>query len=406
MAVAASILGDSLLYAVLPTIFPELGLQAAMVGVLLSANRFIRLASNPVASWVVGRVGVRGPFVVAVFVSALTTASYAFGLGFTVFLLARAAWGICWSFLRLGGYLAALESSTDENRGYYLGFFNGVARFGSFIAALIGGFLTDLIGFETTVYAFAGVTLLGGLAVLRERPPAGREGSRVLTRMPAADPVDATAIPEALHTRLAVVFGSGFIHAMILQGLVTATLGFWLQDQYGDNINLAIVTVGVATLNGFMLSSLFLSDFLWGPISGHLSDRHGRVRLLLIAGLLEVVALVGLALTLSIWWTILVGIGLFLAGTSVKVTLDALSGDLAPVHRRAQTMSWYATASDLGAAAGPLIGWLVGTGLGLGWLYAGAAGLLAGVGLVYLAVFGFSARSTSLEYVVNQEPSD
>ena len=76
------------------------------------------------------------------------------------------------------------------------GFFNGVARFGSFVAALIGGFLTDLIGFETTVYAFAGVTLLGGLAVLRERPPASRETSRVLTRMPSAAPSDAPAIRD------------------------------------------------------------------------------------------------------------------------------------------------------------------------------------------------------------------
>lgn len=387
IAVAASILGDSLLYAVLPTIYDDLGLQAFMVGILLSANRFVRLVTNSLAGWVMGRAGVRGPFLFAVFAAALTTALYASGLGFAVFLLARMGWGLCWSLLRLGGYLAALEASDGRNRGYYLGFFSGVTRFGSFIAALIGGFMTDLIGFRETALAFTALTVVGGLAVWRERPP--RMASEPLPV--SSRPVTAEAAPAVgdgdLRRRLWIVYVTVALQAMAVQGLVTSTLGSWLQTNFGDDISLAIVTIGVASLTGALLSVRFLFEFLWGPVAGHLSDRHGRVRFLIVAGAVEIAGMVGLALAPGILAVILIAVGLFMAATAVKVTLDALAGDLAPVARRSQTMSTYATWSDLGSAAGPLVGWIIGVGLGLNWMYLGSAATLILAGAAFISIF-------------------
>lgn len=385
-AVAAAILGDSLLYAVLPTIHDDLGLQAYMVGILLSANRFVRLFTNTLAGWTMARAGVRGPFVIAVFAAALTTALYASGLGFAVFLVARLGWGLCWSFLRLGGYLAALDASDGRNRGYYLGFFAGVTRFGSFIAALIGGFMTDLIGFEETVLAFTALTVIGGLAVLRERPPhpvtaPPQPGTR------AKPAVDVSPTGDPGRRRLWIVYGTVLLQSMAIQGLITATLGAWLQDSFGDDISLAIVTVGVASLTGMLLSIHFLGDFAWGPVAGHLSDQHGRVRFFVLAGIIQIAGMAGLAFAPGIWPVIICSVGLFLAATAVKVSLDAIAGDLAPVERRSQTMSTYATWSDLGSAAGPLIGWIIGIGLGLNWMYLGSAASLLIVGTVFVAVF-------------------
>ncbi len=45
-ATAFSLLGDQTLYAVLPTYYLELGLLPWHVGVLLSANRFVRVFIN------------------------------------------------------------------------------------------------------------------------------------------------------------------------------------------------------------------------------------------------------------------------------------------------------------------------------------------------------------------------
>jgi hypothetical protein len=44
--IALCILGDSLMYSILPLEAANLGIGLSLVGVLLSANRFIRLLSN------------------------------------------------------------------------------------------------------------------------------------------------------------------------------------------------------------------------------------------------------------------------------------------------------------------------------------------------------------------------
>ena len=49
LATASSLLGDQMLYAVLPTIYADLGLQPYHVGILLSANRVVRLVTNHLA---------------------------------------------------------------------------------------------------------------------------------------------------------------------------------------------------------------------------------------------------------------------------------------------------------------------------------------------------------------------
>jgi len=57
MAVAISLLGDSTLYAVLPSHADPLGIKLAFVGILLSANRFVRLLTNSLAGYVHDHTG-------------------------------------------------------------------------------------------------------------------------------------------------------------------------------------------------------------------------------------------------------------------------------------------------------------------------------------------------------------
>ena len=45
-ATAFSLLGDQMLYSVLPTYYTELGLLPIQVGILLAANRFVRIFIN------------------------------------------------------------------------------------------------------------------------------------------------------------------------------------------------------------------------------------------------------------------------------------------------------------------------------------------------------------------------
>jgi len=50
-ALAIVVLGDSLLYAILPSYYSQLGFAPIQVGILLSVNRWIRLSTNYLAEF-------------------------------------------------------------------------------------------------------------------------------------------------------------------------------------------------------------------------------------------------------------------------------------------------------------------------------------------------------------------
>ena len=52
MILSAAILGDSMIYNVLPTGVDSFGVSVALVGVLLSANRIVWFVSKTLAAWV------------------------------------------------------------------------------------------------------------------------------------------------------------------------------------------------------------------------------------------------------------------------------------------------------------------------------------------------------------------
>ena len=62
VAIGLCILGDSFLYGNLPIEAENLGIALPLVGVLLSANRLVRLVSNAWASSIFEKFGPRKPF--------------------------------------------------------------------------------------------------------------------------------------------------------------------------------------------------------------------------------------------------------------------------------------------------------------------------------------------------------
>ncbi|MBW2282255.1 MAG: MFS transporter [Deltaproteobacteria bacterium] len=389
LAVAATLLGDTLLYAVLPAIWESLGLELWMVGVLLSANRFVRLLTNPLAGRVVERIGAGRPFAAAVVLGALTTAAYAGG-GFAVLLAARLLWGLCWSFLRLGGYIAALDAADDDHRGYYLGFFSGTARLGTLVAVLAGGVLTDTIGFRATTLVFGAATLLAGLALVRAHLP----GQDAHPAASAEAPPDTTGTaPQGGRAALRALHAAAFLNGAAGSTVIVATLGLLLLQRFGAEVAVLGLVVGIASLNGVLLGVRFAIDLVWAPAAGHLSDRVGRAPVLFVTALVTAVAMAGLAADAGLGRTAALAVVAFLGGTALRAVLDSIAGDLAPVDQRARSLSVYANWSDLGAATGPFLAYQVVGIVGLSGVYGVSAGALCAVGLGAVAVHRLSPAS-------------
>ena len=397
--------GDSLLYSVLPANVPSFGLKVGFVGLILSANRYIRLASNTWAAWVFDRIGLRVPLTLAILGTVLSTATYGISRGLWPLLLARILWGICFSFLRLGGLLTVLDESTDGNRGMLIGVFNSIWRTGSLIGVVLGSVLTDVIGHRSTFILFSAASGLG-LLLVPMLSDARISSSRLSVADQAANPsksatnfwikldwrrlfwkITVADLPSESHLvrfPLLIVGVTKFANGFAAQGLIGATLGFYLRSHLGDEAQLGGLALGVTTVTGLLLGGRFLTD-LMAILLGHISDRLGRQIMVYTGMPISIVLLLLLAYSPAPGISIAALPLLFLAGTAISVSLDASAGDLSPREHRAQVMGRYTTWADLGSASGPLLGFAAVSAVGLSTLYAGAAAVL----LVTLAIYTY-----------------
>ena len=256
-AVALSLLGDQMLYAVLPVVHEAAGIPATAIGLLLSANRLVRLVTNSVAGYVVERFGRRWPFILALLLGGGTTIAYGVIHGVWAFFIARLLWGTAWSFIRIEGLSTALDVATDDTRGRYMGLFQAISRLGSAVAMLVGGILTDVIGFRLTFILFGIATCLAAiLASLEMRSRGSSDTARVSHGEPmpapaAADPpgTPPVAVPAACRGTLwhtIVACAGTFSTLLVIGGLVSATLGYMLRLRFGDTLTMGALSIGVA----------------------------------------------------------------------------------------------------------------------------------------------------------------
>ena len=341
VATAFSLLGDQFLYAVLPTYYEELGLLPYQVGLLLSLNRWIRILTNHVAerltrtwspTWLLG---------ISLALGALLTVVYGTVSLFPILVVARLLWGACWSFIRQIGLMTVVDSSPQFQIGQRMGIYSGISRSGSFFGNLVGAVGHDLIGFTMTLLCFALLSLLAVPIGIVARQ--GLAGNRKR--------VDAQASGDSRGTGCNL-FLSATIVGTVGSGLIMSTLGLILKEAGGSTITFGSVAIGVATLNGLLLSTRWLADGLGAPILGKLSDGLGRRSTAFL--LFSVGALVLLAGTYAsaISSLILIVVLFFVAGAGATVITMTEAGT-----RGSRALALTMTGVDLGAAFGPILGW-------------------------------------------------
>ena len=394
----AVIMGDSLMYVVLPVaaadfgVGDRLGLAASFwIGLALSINRFIRLVSNATAAAVYQRLGLRWPFVASIAAGALTTLACGLGSGLALILLARAAWGISYSFMRLAAYMTAFGVGTPRMRGRMLGFFNSGQRLGSLVAVTAGAMLFQLSSRETTFAVLAGVGLLGMIAAVRA-PNLRLSGMPSARREPRAR-IDlwnlaVSRLPECRrHLRLTLLSISlmRFATAFAANGLAIATVAPYLAELADADGNVMGGAITVVTLAGLLVGFRWFSDLGLGVPLGHFSDRIGR-RASIVIGMVGMFAPLALIAAFDSIVVAVVGLpALFIAAVGVNTALDAAVGETAPASARAAVMGRYSTWQDLGSALGPFAGFLIAARIGFQGGFLIAAVMLACTWGVYLA---------------------
>ncbi len=338
-------MGDATLYTVLPTHTAEAGITLAAVGIILSANRFIRLFLNGPTGILYDRSRRRRLFVPALFIGALSTAIYAAWDGFWPLMAGRLIWGLAWSLMWVGGATIILDVTTDGDRGRWTGLYQTWFFLGAAIGAFAGGFLTDRIGYSAALWIGAGVTTLGGVVALIYLPE-----TRSSKSMNLSYPNNETAQKWRPNGELVSVVSLQGINRFVTAGVLAATIALLVQEQLSMN-NLVL---GVATVTGILIGLRTILSMFAAPLAGSLSDKSGNRWGVTMAGL--IFGSIGMLLLIRpdpVF--ILVGIGFSaIAGGSIQALVTTRTGDLVDQEQRGKAIGLLHTSGDLGSALGPI----------------------------------------------------
>jgi predicted MFS family arabinose efflux permease len=341
LAVAFSLLGDVTIYAVIPVYHEALGLGPVEVGILLSANRWVRLVTNQIARRVLERHRPRHVFAVVLLAGSVITLVYAAMPPFWLFLAARMAWGAVWSFIRHTGVMTSIGAAPRERAAGILGIYNGTVQLGFIAGTLAGAALFDLIGFPRTFVVMSLISLSGIIfdyLAFRRLPSCARIPRQSSATGPLRD--------------FSMLLRS-FVTTCVGVGLIISTLGFTLRQRFGDTVEIGTLVIGIATLNGLLIALHYGISSVGSPPIGMGIDRIGRRLSEIIAFSVGTVSLATAAFFADTMMLIPVVIVFFLASVACRLSLTSRAG-LAGSASFSRVM----TAADLGAATGPLVGWL------------------------------------------------
>ncbi|MEW4194292.1 MFS transporter [Bacillus altitudinis] len=346
---AFALIGDSMLYIVLPIYWREIGLSSIWeVGLLLSINRFIRIPLAPVVWWLYRYVPMKTGVLIAILLASVTTMLYGVS-GFWLLLICRCAWGLAWTLLRMSGM--RLIAEMDEGaQGHLTGLYNGLYRLGSLFGMLFGGIFASLIGFQSMTLVFGLLTLLGCIFYVSLDEIEKGKKTQVYQGM-----------KEKWFSRGVVkVLLTGMMVALIIQGLFASTLSHVIEAKTGKHgFVLFGYVIGAAALSGGLQAIRWGWEPFVAPRTGRwfdgivLKERMLCWMFLSFGGL----SFLGIMLKVSGWFLLMLLL-IQLMATIVTTFTDTLAFQKASAQTdKNRFLASYSFVQDMGAALGPLCGY-------------------------------------------------
>ncbi|MFC6838142.1 MFS transporter [Halomarina ordinaria] len=366
--------GGGVVFPVLPNLGRVLGISPVLVGLILSANRFVRMVANAPAGALVDRIGTRTPFIVGLAVEGVATLGYNVALASSLpevwFLLARLAWGVGSALVFATAYTITADVSDAAARGTSMGLVRAGITFGFPTGLVLGGVVSDAYSVATAFALAAAFALVAsGLAYLII-PETHAETTRTAVKPWSIDR-SAPALTAGL-----VNFGLYFSYV----GVLFATLVVLL-----DARGVTVLGYSAQGTSGFLMATTVLAGSVFMFVGGVLSDRLGaRVPVLLAFLVLACSGFLVLAVADSLG-RLLVGCLLIGAGQGgVGGPLMALLADLTPADRMGRATGTNNVLGDVGGGLGPIVSLPAVEAVGFPPVYAACAVVPLVAGLVLL----------------------
>lgn len=336
---------DVLLYLLLPMYAADFGVTLVEAGILLAANRLVRIVGY---GWVVrfyGRHGDRAACSLAAFAAAICALGSATLSGFAALLVLRLIWGLCFATFNLSTQtLATAEAQGAARRA---GRSRATLSIGPMLALPLGAVMAQAFGPRSVFFVLC-VSALCGLLRARALPATGHpipanNGRRL-------------RLPDSIATW-------SFIEGVTLDGLFVFGLSLYAQTHLGST--------GVLVA-GILMAVRYLSEMLFSPFGGRLADRFGALRMLVILSLITSVAL----LMFGSYW-LFIGAFFVLVLRALQLPLVVTLVAQRNPQARIQALAGNAVWRDIGAGLGPILAGVLLPQVPAIWAYAGAALILA-----------------------------
>lgn len=346
IALSTTLPSDVVLYLLFPIYGAAFGITLLEAGVLLAANRLVRIAGYAWVARSYARWGDRTVCTLAVATAALCALGNATLSGFWALLPLRLLWGMSFAALNLSTQVLATSSAIGASARS--GRSRAFIALGPMMALPAAALLSEAAG-PRWILGLLTLLALGGLFAARRLP------AQPHPDMNAARPKPSR--PNALDTW-------SFVEGFVLDGLFVIGLSVLGQALWPNG---AVIAAAV------LLAVRYGAEILLGPIGGHMADKWGAERLLVVFSLLTSVALIGF------------GAGWLWSCAAAIVVLRALQLPLlAPIVAlrhpgpdRVRALAVRSVWRDIGAGLGPLAAGVLIPVLPTPWLYGTPAVVLA-----------------------------
>lgn len=373
------LLGDAMFYTVLPTRLDIFSFSGTQLGILLAVNRIIRLGSNFWAAKLYEKWNRSIPFKIAVVLSVFITFSYGYVVLFWHFFILRLLWGISYSILRLKALLIIFDSNLPENiQGKLSGLFRSISRSGYMAGMILGGYFADLFNFSISAYLLAAVSGIALFFIISK----DQEYNKKVNKKSLSTTPKMNFFHLITSKKMFALMFMGFALNFTGLGLINSSYGLYLNNVFGQTALIFGTIIGIATLNGFILSTQSLFELLLSPFLGNVVDKYNINKFITHTFILQAVLMSILSFYQNSIVAVIVPLFIFINTAFLILLLYIEVGNL-KVNTVSNRMASFTTAVDLGAASGPLILIFLDFGLSLSFLYFLSAFLLFIAGLQY-----------------------
>ncbi|MGZ3610838.1 MAG: MFS transporter [Ktedonobacteraceae bacterium] len=367
----------------------QLGASSAEIGLMTTSFLLAGFLATPAIGWLSDRVGYKNVLWIGLLMHSGLMIAYIYVQDPVMLIGLRGLEGIA-SVSVLPPTRALVNSlAPQERQGEAMGLLSAAQTAGIMIGPAAGALLASQAGY-TLSFLIASIPLvLAAFVTIIFLPNRGKQGS-----VTSASGTQNTF--SELFTRPLVLTYSLQIVLMIGNGVVMAVWSLYMLDR-GASLPLI----------GLSYTTFALPIIITAPLSGRLSDRHGRYWLFLSGLLLTGVIFCLYSLpSVTAWPIILISIAEGIVTSVARSSLDGLLADIIPQDARGKVQANYTAAGLIGNLMGATAaGLLYGYSTGLPFLIEGL--FCFGTGLILLlpgiSRMFFAARRNLQTQIPGQE---